>query len=115
MKFKFHPEALAEYEDAARYYGGCQRGLELRFIGCVEATIRQIVQTPERWRVFEADVRRCLTKVFPYALLYTIEVDYILIVAVMHCHREPGYWLRRIEEGEQGADGKTPEATQPPH
>jgi plasmid stabilization system protein ParE len=65
MKFKFHPEALAEYEDAARYYGDCQPGLELRFIGCVEAAIRQIVQTPERWRVFEADVRRYLTKVFP--------------------------------------------------
>ncbi len=71
MKFKFHPEALAEYEDAARYYGKCQRGLELRFIGCVERTIRQIVQTPDRWRVFEADIRRCLTKVFPYALLGT--------------------------------------------
>jgi len=96
MKFKFHPEALAEYEDAARYYSGCQPGLELRFIGCVEAAIRQIVQAPERWRVFEADVRRYLTKVFPFALLYTIEDDYILIIAVMHCHRKPGYWLRRI-------------------
>lgn len=57
----------------------------LGFIGCVEAIIRQIIQTPEGWRVFEADVLRCLTKVFPYApLLYTIEVDSILIVAVMH-------------------------------
>lgn len=32
---------------------------------------------------------------FPYAVLYTIEVDYILLIAVMHCHREPGYWSRR--------------------
>jgi plasmid stabilization system protein ParE len=105
MKFKFHPEALAEYEDAARHYRECQRGLELRFIGCVESAIRQILQTPERWRVFEADIRRCLTKVFPYALRYTIEVDYILIIAVMHCHREPGYWLRRIGERERGVGG----------
>jgi len=22
---------------------------------------------------------------------YTIEPDYILVIAVMHCHREPGY------------------------
>jgi hypothetical protein len=27
--------------------------------------------------------------------LYTIEQDYILIVAVMHCSRAPGYWKRR--------------------
>lgn len=112
MRFEFHPAALTEYEDAACYYAGCQRGLELRFIACVEAAIRQIVQTPERWRVFDADVRRCLTKVFPYALLYTIEADQVLIIAVMHCHREPGYWLRRVGAGD--ADGNLPEATPPP-
>jgi len=106
MRFEFHPEALAEYEDAARYYAGCHRGLELRFIACVEVAIRQIVLAPERWRVFAADVRRCLTKVFPYALLYTIEADYVLIIAVMHCHREPGYWLQRLGAGEPGTPPK---------
>jgi len=44
----------------------------------------------------EEDVCRFLTKIFPYAVLYTIERDYILIAAVMHCHREPGYWHHRI-------------------
>lgn len=39
MKFKFHPEALAEFEDAARYYGECQSGLDLRFIESVEKAI----------------------------------------------------------------------------
>jgi hypothetical protein len=29
MKFKFHPEALAEDEHAARYYGECQRELTI--------------------------------------------------------------------------------------
>ena len=48
MKFKFHPEALAEYENAARYYGECQRGLELRYIECVERAIRQIAR-PNQW------------------------------------------------------------------
>ncbi len=26
----------------------------------------------------------------------TIEKDYVLIIAVMHCHREPGYWHHRV-------------------
>jgi plasmid stabilization system protein ParE len=73
--------------------------LELRFIARVEAAIRQIAEAPDRWVVLEQDVRRCLTKVFPYAVLYTIEQDFVLIIAVMHCHREPGYWRRRIEGG----------------
>jgi len=97
MRCEFHPEAFAEYEDAARYYAGCQEGLELRFIESVEAAIRYVLEAPTRCRVFEGDVRRCLTHVFPYAVLYTIESDYVLILAVMHCHREPGYWRRRAK------------------
>jgi toxin ParE1/3/4 len=49
-----------------------------------------------RYPIVEEDVRRCMTKKFPYAILYTIEPDdSILIVAVMHCSRKPGYWKER--------------------
>ena len=96
MKYELHPDALAEYREAARYYADCQAGLEQRFITAVEYAIQQIIATPKQFRVLEDDIRRCLTRVFPYAVLYTIEPDYILIIAVMHCHREPGYWRRRV-------------------
>jgi toxin ParE1/3/4 len=46
--------------------------------------------------VIDDDVRRCLAQVFPYGILYTIETDFVLIVAVMHFSREPGYWKQRI-------------------
>ena len=97
MRYEFHPEALDEYEAAARFYAGCQVGLELRFIACVESAFRQVSEAPARWRPFEEDVRRCLVRVFPYAVLYSLEPDYVLVIAVMHCSREPGYWRRRIE------------------
>ena len=89
MRYEFHPEALIEYEEAARYYASCQEGLELRFIAAVEHAIQQILEAPDRWRILEEDIRRCLTRVFPYAVLYTIEADYVLIIAVMHCHGSP--------------------------
>jgi toxin ParE1/3/4 len=100
MRLEFHPEALDEYEDAALYYAGCQPGLELHFINCVESALGQISETPMRWRSFEEDLRRCLVHVFPYAVLYSVEPDYLLIVAVMHCRREPGYWRNRISVSE---------------
>jgi plasmid stabilization system protein ParE len=97
MRYVFHPEALDEFEDAARYYAGCQVGLELRFISCVELALSQISEAPTRWPAFEQDVRRCLVHVFPYAVLYSIEPDHVLILAVMHCRREPGYWRHRTK------------------
>ena len=47
MRFEFHPDALAEYEDAAHYYAGCQDGLELRFIIEVEHVIQQFSYNPK--------------------------------------------------------------------
>jgi plasmid stabilization system protein ParE len=66
-----------------------------RFIAAVEDALERILHSPTRWRIMDEDVRRCLTRFFPYGVLYTIEADFILVVAVMHCSREPGYWKAR--------------------
>ena len=97
MNYKFHPDALDEYREAALWYSNRERTLALRFTTSIEEAIGRIVENPERWRVIEEDVRRCLTRIFPFAILYTIEQDFILIVAVMHWSREPGYWRDRLD------------------
>lgn len=97
LPHRFDPEALAEYEEAARYYAAQQPDLDLRFIACIEDAIRLICEAPERWRIFAGpEVRRALTRMFPYGVLYTIESDHVLIVAVAHYSREPGYWQYRL-------------------
>jgi toxin ParE1/3/4 len=96
MKGDFHPEALEEYREAALYYAERNPALALKFLDAVEDAIRLILESPERYRILDEDVRRCLTHVFPYAVLFTKEPQSILIVAVMHCSREPGYWKRRV-------------------
>ena len=98
MRHAFHPDALAEYEAAAQYYAERDPALAQRFVAAVEDAIDRILDSPTRGRVLDEDVRRCLTRVFPYGVLYTIEPDFVLIVAVMHCSREPGYWKRRVVE-----------------
>ena len=89
MKWDFHPEALEEYREATLHYAERDPLLALRFVEVVEEAIGRILESPELWRVLEEDVHRCLTRVFPYGILYTIEPNSILIVAVMHCSREP--------------------------
>lgn len=96
MKYKFHPEALQDYSEATRWYSEPDLKLAFRFIDAIEGTISSIVEAPRRWRAIDEDVRRCLTPVFPYGVLYTIEGDFILIVAVMHCSRDPEYWKHRV-------------------
>jgi len=98
MKYKFHPEALAEYREAALWYATRERSVSAKFVSTIEDAIHRVVEAPTRWRIIDEDVRRCLAHVFPYAILYTIEPDFILIVAVMHCSREPDYWRNRLDK-----------------
>jgi plasmid stabilization system protein ParE len=95
MRLEFHPQALAEFEDSARYYADCRAGLEVQFIECVEQALTRVSDAPSRWAVFEGDVRRVLVRVFPFAIFYAVESDYVLVIAVMHLSREPGYLRHR--------------------
>lgn len=99
MRLEFHPEAEAELGEAARHYEGVQAGLGLRFFTCVEAALRRVVEAPERWPAIDGEVRRCLVRVFPFAVLYARIGDRLLVLAVMHCHRRPGYWRNRRGQG----------------
>lgn len=95
MKYVFHPEALAEYADAVQYYAKQRVEVAQAFVDAVEDAVYRIRESPTRYIVIDEDIRRCMTRKFPYGIIYTIEQDYILILAVMHCSREPGYWKNR--------------------
>lgn len=95
MNYAFHPEALTEYSEAVKYYADSDLNLAQAFINTIENAIFRIRESPDRYPKIEDDIRRCLTKKFPYALLYTVNQESILILAIMHCNRQPGYWKSR--------------------
>jgi hypothetical protein len=96
MTYSFHPEAENEFVDAINYYEECEGGLGEDFSIEVYATIRNIVAFPTAWPVIDEPVRRCLTNRFPFGILYSINQDIIFILAVMHLHRHPDYWKKRL-------------------
>ena len=98
MYYGFHPEARFEYREAAAFYESRRPGLGAAFTREIEGAIEEILESPERWRIVEQDVRRHLAHIFPYGVLYTIESDFILIVAISHGSRKPGYWRARLSQ-----------------
>jgi len=44
----------------------------------------------------EQGLRRCLLSRFPYGIIYGVDSETIIVVAVAHLHREPRYWIDRI-------------------
>ena len=96
MKYAFHPEALSEYSEAVKHYAEKRIDIAQSFINAVENAVYRIRESPNRYPIVDTHVRRCLTLKFPYGILYTVETDYILILAVMHCKQKPGYWQSRL-------------------
>jgi|SRR4051812_15185571 hypothetical protein len=96
MNFTFHPEARVEFIEAIAYYESCREGLGLRFSREVHATINRITLRPTAWPQISDNTRRCLTRRFPFGLIYEVRQTDILIIAISHLNREPEYWEKRV-------------------
>lgn len=97
--FDFHPEARAELLDAKIYYDEVSPNLGDRFAAAVEAMVAEVCRAPDRYRFIRRPVRRHFERPFPYAILYADEPERVLILAVAHFKRRPGYWLHRLKKG----------------
>ena len=97
MHYSFHPHAQQELEEASAYYASLNKKLGEDFVEEVANAITRITSFPEAWPRLSANTRRCRVNRFPYGLIYTRTASEVLIVAVMHLHREPNYWADRIE------------------
>jgi len=98
MKTIFDKFAQLELEDASEYYELEVPGLGPLFREEVKRGLRRIREYPDAWAKEKGDVRRFLLHRFPYQILYSIEKNYIYIIAIAHCHRRPDYWVDRILE-----------------
>lgn len=97
MRVIFTKLARQEMEDSVRYYELEYTGLGDKFKEEVRMAALRIATYPQAWSIERGDVRKCLLHKFPYKLMYSVEKDHILIIAVAHQHRKPDYWVSRSE------------------
>ena len=95
MRVVFTRIATQELEDAVRFYELEYAGLGRRFKEEVRRSALRVAEYPQAWSVERGEVRKCLLHRFPYKLLYSVEEDHILVIAVAHQHRKPDYWVGR--------------------
>ncbi|WP_166442857.1 type II toxin-antitoxin system RelE/ParE family toxin [Phragmitibacter flavus] len=96
MKVSWLESAECEFYDAALYYGSIDSDLGEQFAACAEVAVAEIAAHPELFRKFDGQVRKARLRRFPYAIVYLLNSDTIRIVAMMHLHKQPGYWRKRI-------------------
>lgn len=86
-----------EFQSAIEYYQTESRELGIRFYREVLTAWNRVEAHPRAWPKVRGEIRKCLVRGFPYKVLYTIEQDWIHVLAVMHSSRKPGYWTGRAD------------------
>ncbi|MBI4826083.1 MAG: type II toxin-antitoxin system RelE/ParE family toxin [Nitrospirae bacterium] len=96
MKVRFLKPAQSEVDDAVAWYDSQSRNLGTQFLDDLDRAVRRIVAYPLSNIKIEEDIRRCLLSRFLYGIIYGIDSETVVVIAVAHLHREPRYWIDRL-------------------
>lgn len=89
-------EAEQELVSAALWYESRESGLGKRFRAEIAHVLERIASDPLLWREREGGYRRVNCPVFPFYIPYFIRGEKIIVAAIAHGHRMPGYWASRM-------------------
>ena len=92
----FLPEASEDMEAAATYYEKHQSGLGRQFVAEVRKARDRIIALPKAAPEVREGIRRRSIHRFPYSVIYSAIDEQIVVVAIAHKRRQPGFWHERI-------------------
>ena len=92
------PEAEEDLSVAFDWYEKSRVGLGYDFLLQVDAGFNFITRHPNSHENGYAGTKKHLIKRFPYKIIYTIDQNNIVILAVLHSRRNPELLKKRISE-----------------
>ena len=92
---RFLEEAEAEFLKEVQFYADVQVKGAARFRMAVEEAAARAFAFPMAGQPYRSRTRRVFVKGYPFFLVYRPETEGIVVLAVVHEARRPGYWLTR--------------------
>jgi len=82
--------------EAALFYEAASPGLGDDFLNDIQHAIDAAREHPDLGAGVEYGFRRMLIRRFPFTIIYAVESEQIVVVAVAHQRRRPEYWKGRM-------------------
>ena len=86
---------------AADDYEAARPGLADTFLAAIESATLTVLKAPERWPPIDRRHHRYILPArrgvprFPFSIFYRFTGAEVVVVAIAHHKREPGYWAHR--------------------
>jgi plasmid stabilization system protein ParE len=94
---RFVAQARHEFLAEVSYYRQIQNQLSLIFVASIEEAIRRAIEFPDAGSPSAAGTRCVMPAGFPFSIYYRPHANGIVIFAVAHQSRQPGYWTNRVK------------------
>jgi plasmid stabilization system protein ParE len=95
MRVRLHPEARAELRAARGWYYERSPLSAIAFAHAIDNSVSRIREAPNSFSLADHGTRKFVLRRFPFNVFYRISEAEIVIVAVAHQKRRPGYWASR--------------------
>ncbi|WP_145348171.1 type II toxin-antitoxin system RelE/ParE family toxin [Rosistilla ulvae] len=95
MQVDFHPAATIELSESAEWYTERSSRAARNFLVAVDIAITSIMDAPKRFINIDDRHQSCSVIKFPFQIVFRVDDDRIVIIAVAHAKRRPGYWRGR--------------------
>lgn len=97
IDYRFLLPAEEEMTEVSRFYEATSTGLGIDFLDDLQRALNSVRESPLLGPEVGGRFRRVLLHRFPFSIIYPIEADAILVVAVAHQRRRPDYWRHRLD------------------
>jgi len=98
----FRPEAENDVEAAVAWYSSERAALALAFVDNLDQLLLRLRETPLQFPEVAVGVRRALMARFPYGVFFQVVAEQVVILGVLHLHRNPSTWRSRRGGGPAG-------------
>jgi len=96
IPYRFLTPAEEEMTEAALFYEAASSHLGIDFLDDVQRAVDRLREFPHAGEAVTSGVRQTLLHRFPFSLIYAIEENVIVVIAVAHHGRRSGYWQSRV-------------------
>ena len=95
--YRFLYPAEEEMTEASVFYDAASSGLGNDFLDDVQQAVDSLCEYPLAGEAVAPGLRRMLLHRFPFSIVYAVETDRIVVIAIAHHGRRPGYWQSRVD------------------
>jgi plasmid stabilization system protein ParE len=95
LPIDYLPGARRDFDESFDWYAARSTLAAIRFTNALDAALSIVATNPERFAAVDSLHRACPVRRFPFRIVYRVVENRVLVVAIAHAKRRPGYWKDR--------------------